>query len=500
METTEVRESTQNEKRDIRYVSRKETLAYGAANGGMVVNRNIITTYLNYFLINVFRVNSSAVASMFLLEGIWDIVNDPMMGVLVDRTRTRWGKLRPYLLAVPLPMAVITVFLTAGPLLISNPSENALSKIIYMFVTYTLWETFTTLMEVPFWGMSAAISPNPKDRTRVITSARFISTFFGGLPQFIVPLLLDASAKEGGPNIKHVFFGIGLVSGLVGMGFFSLAGIYTKERVPQALEEPTLRECLECMIKNPPLRLLMLRGVINTLGGIRNSFTTYFYVDVLGSASRSIIVGIPSGFTNWFAYLCLPLIRKWHNNNSKHMLYSSQITNAALSTVSYLLGMRNYNKPDFMMVLMMIKQGLAELFNGVNTVIPTEMTGETVDYMEWQTGRRPEGVSFAALSFLGKFGDVLARSLGAFLLKPIGYQTSPTHAAIPQTERTKKGIWFMFMAAPVLFDLLSMIPLRHYDLVGEKRETMLAELAERRALVSREMAEQEPDNAAKAQA
>jgi len=487
MEATQSKETPQSADRKqsrVRYVGRRETAAYGIANGGFVVNRNIISAYMNYYLINVFRVNSNAVASMYLLEGIWDIVNDPLTGVLVDRTRTRWGKLRPYLLAVPLPMALATVFLMAGPQLVSNPSENALSKIVYMFVTYTLWETFSTLSEVPFWGMSAAISPSPEDRTRVITSARFISTFFGGLPQFFIPVLLDASARVGGPDIKNVFFGIGLVSGIAGMGLFSLAGICAKERVPQSPQEPGLRECLDCMVKNPPLRLLMLRGIIGALGGVSGSFTTYFYVDLLGSASRSILVGIPSGITNWFAYLCMPQIRKWHKYNNKNMIYSSQVTTAALSAATYLLGLRNYHRPDFMTVLMMIKQGLAELFNGVNTVIPTEMTAETVDYMEWQTGRRSEGVSFAALSFVGKFGDVLARSLGAFLLGPIGYKTSAAHAVVPQSQRTKQGIWFIFMAVPVLFGLLSLIPLRYYDLVGAKRERMLAELAQRRAEVT----------------
>ena len=472
-----------------RYVGTGEAYAYGMANGGMIVNRTVINTYLNYFLINVFRINSGAVAAMFFLEGIWDIINDPLMGVLVDRTRTRWGKMRPWLLAAPLPMALATVALCAGPLLIQNTSESAISKIVYMVVSYTLWETFFTICDVPYWGMSASVSPSPGDRTRAITYARFISTFFGGIPQFIIPLLLDASTRPGGPDIRNIFFGIGLVSSIVGMGFFSLAGLFVKERVAQSSEEPTLRDCINCVVQNPPLRLLLLKDIVSALGGISSTFTTYFYLDVLGSASHAILVGIPSGITNLFAYTCLPLFKKYLKNDNKKIIYTSQISNAALSAAAYFVGMRRFASPAFMVVLMMIKQGLAELFNGVDTVIPTEMVAETVDYMEWTTGRRSEGVNFAAVSFVAKFSGVLARSLGAYLLGPIGYRTAPGSATVPQTQRTKQGIWFLFMAVPVAFRLLSLIPLAFYDLVGPKRERMLEELSAQRAQRAREAVE-----------
>jgi len=474
---------------DRRYINAREAYGFGMANGGMIVNRVVIGTYVNFFLVNVFRINPSAVATMFLLEGFWDIFNDPLMGILVDRTRTRWGKMRPWLIVAPLPMALATVALCAGPLLLQNPSENAISKIVYMAVAYTLWETCFTMCDVPYWGISAAVSPNPQDRTRIITYARFISTFFGGLPQFVIPILLDTSNKPGGPDIRNIFFGIGLVSGIVGMGFFSLAGIVARERVAQTSDAPSIRECLTCIVQNRPLRLLMLKDIVGALAGVSSTFTMYFYLDVIGSASSSIIVGIPSGFTNLFAYTCLPLFKKWLKNNNKKIIYTSQVTNAALNAIAYLLGMRNHSNTVFMVVLMMIKQGLGELFNGVDTVIPTEMVAETVDYMEWTTGRRTEGVSFAAMSFIGQFSGVLARSLGAFLLGPIGYRTAAGNATIPQSEFTKQGIWFMFMAVPVVFRLLSMIPLAFYDLVGPKREQMLEELSIQRAQRAKEAEE-----------
>ena len=461
-----------------RYVGWKESFTFGLANGGQNISLHVITFFLNYFFINVFNVNSSIVAVMLLIEGVWDTINDPLMGAMIDRTRTRWGKLRPFLLGVPVPLALTTVALFAGPLLITNPSENAVSKVVYMVATYFLWETLFTVADISFWSMSAALSPNPEDRTRAITSARFLSGVFGGFANATVPVILDLSNKTGGIDIKKAFLVIGLVTGIAGMGIFSMAGFKVKERVVQSDEEPSIRECLECIVKNPPLRYIIFKNFIGALGNVGGAFTTYFYLDVLGSASYSIAVGVVSAITDPISYLLVPAIKKRLDN--KQITIYSQIFTSVLNTAAYFIGLRRMPNIGFMVVLMIIKFGIEALANGVSAVVPTEMVAETVDYMEWKTGMRPEGVNFSVLSFFGKLSSVAARALGAFLLKPIGYQTSATNAVVPQSERTKQGIWFMFMAFPVIFRLLSLLPMYFYDLVGKKRDTMYEELAARR--------------------
>ncbi len=467
-----------------RYVSRRETIAYGLANGGQFLS-NFLSPYINYFFINVFHINSNAVAAMLLFEGFWDTVNDPLMGTLVDRTRTRWGKLRPYLLAVPLPLALTTILMSAGPMLLHNPSENAASKIVYMFVTYVLWEFFFTVCDIPFWSMSVAISPNPQDRTRVITSARFLSSFFSGLPIAVIPMLLDLAKNSATLELREVFFGLGLFSGITCFVLFSLAGLFTRERIVQSSKGPSLRECFQCILHNPPLRILILRSAILSFAGIGNSFATYYFVDVLGSASYSILAGLPGAVTNLIAYALIPIFKKRLDN--KQIIFVSQLSLSLLNAFAYFAGLGNFAKPSVIMPLIMLQQGIMALFNGVEQVVPTEMIGETVDYTEWTTGLRSEGVSFAMQTFLGKLTSTVARSLGAFLLKPIGYKTSAINAIIPQSMSTKKGIWFMFMASPTLFRVLSLIPMFFYDLVGEKRERMLRELSLSRAMLTQDI-------------
>ncbi|NLA77096.1 MAG: MFS transporter, partial [Clostridiales bacterium] len=267
------------------YVTTREFMIYGIANGGQCMSYNTLTGYLTYFFVNVFNIDARIVSTMLFLEGIWDTVNDPLMGMIVDKTRTRWGKLRPFLLGVPIPLAVTTALLFSGPLIVGNYSPTDYRKVIYMVITYFAWEFMYTIGDVPFWGLSTAISPNPNDRTKAITSARLISSIVGGLPTLFIPILLDlVSGGHIGTNLRVIFCLYSIVTSSLGMGLFSMSGLFVKERVIQSEEQPSLLESLKCLVTNRPLRILILKDILSALGGIGGVFSTYYLVDVLGSA------------------------------------------------------------------------------------------------------------------------------------------------------------------------------------------------------------------------
>lgn len=174
--------------KEIRYVGVKENLAYGFANAGQVFGYNLVAGgYLSLFFTKVFGIPGEAVATMILVLGIWDTINDPIMGGFIDKTRTRYGKLRPFLLFVPIPLSIATVMLFAGPEILADAKSTTV-KIVYMYISYFIWEFFYTIGDVPFWGMSTAISPSPGDRTRAISSARFISGLVGGISTATPPI------------------------------------------------------------------------------------------------------------------------------------------------------------------------------------------------------------------------------------------------------------------------------------------------------------------------
>lgn len=468
-----------------RYVGVKEHLAFGIANGGQCMSYTFMASYLTYFFVNVFNVDPVIVSTMLLIEGIWDAINDPLMGTVIDRTRTRFGKMRPYLFIIPVPLAIITCMLFAGPMIFPNSSPTDPLKVAYMIIIYFVWEFCYTISDVPFWGMSAAISPNPDDRSKAISSARFISSILGGLPGIVIAPIIDLT-KSGslGVSLRQVFFILGIVVSVVGMGLFSLAGIFTRERIAQSNEEIKFKDSFIYLFKNKPLLLLVLYNILGALGGIGGMFSNYYYIDVLGSATASLIIGIPGTIVGFVAYAFLPPMKKRFNN--KQLLFINGIMAAILPTIVFLIGTVNNNMKNMMVIapVMMIQGAINAIFNAVRCVIPTEMIADTVDYMEWKTGKRTEGMSFSILTFVGKFNNTVSRSLGVALLKAINYKTSNTNAIVPQTHQTQSKIWALFTIVPAILGLLNLIPLLFYDLVGEKKETMLRELAERREALS----------------
>ncbi len=472
------------------YVRPREFIMYGVANGGQCMSWNMFSGYITYFFVNLFNVDARIVSAMLFIEGIWDTINDPLMGSLIDKTRTRYGKLKPYLLGIPIPLAISTMFVFAGPLIFGDLASNSIIKVMYMIITYFVWETLYTVGDVAFWGLSAAVSPQPNDRTKTITSARIISGIVSAPSTLLLPIFIDLVNNHViSTSLRTVFFVFAVASSIVGMAIFSTSGFLIKERVVQSDDEPSFGECLKVLYTNKPLRLMILKDVLSSLGGIGGVFSTYYMVDVLGSVSISLIIGIPGTILGFASYLFLPAFKRRFNN--KQLLIISKVLSAILSVFKYLLciGGGRYKRIVSMSVVMALESTINSLMSSVNSVVTPEMIGETVDYSEWTTGQRTEGVSFSVLTFVGKFTNAVGRSAGAFLIPYIGYKTSSTGERVIQTEKTKGLIFSMSTIIPSLLGLFGLIPLFRYDLVGEKRSRMFTELEHARAKRARELSE-----------
>lgn len=462
-----------------RYVKKGEIAAYSLSGGGQVFGYELVTGYLTYFYINVFHIDPKLVGLMLLLEGIWDVVNNPLAGMVIDRTRTKSGKMLPYLRFLMAPLAIVTVLLFAGPYLIHDTSPVAISKIAFMFGTYFIWELFYTFTDVSYWGLSAAISPNPDDRSRVMTTTNFSQSVFSALPFILVPLLMDYSAANSDRlQMKTVFMLLGIIAGVVGIGLFALSGIFVKERVEQSVERSTFRESARELVTNSSLRAIVLSGLVRSLSGISIVFMNYYFIDVLGYASLSILAQIPAMVTWAFSYALIPIIKKrW---NEKQFSIIGSVLIGSVWIVSYLIGIKFYKSTAVMIPVIMIGQGLMGLINAPFSIILNEMMADSTDYSEWKTGKRSEGVSFSMKITTQKISGTIVQSFASMLLSGIGYVTSSQNARVPQTITVQQRIWMMFTLIPGIVYLLSAIPYFFYDLVGEKKAAMLRELAQRR--------------------
>ncbi|MBQ9531821.1 MAG: MFS transporter [Eubacterium sp.] len=483
-----------NDNKDIRYVGVKENLAYGFANAGQVFGYNMVAGgYLSLFFTKVFGIPGKAVATMILILGIWDTINDPLMGGIIDRTRTRYGKLRPYLLIVPIPLAVATIMLFAGPEILADAKTTTI-KIVYMYISYFIWEFFYTIGDVPFWGMSTAISPSPSDRTRAISTARFISSILGGLSTTFLVIMMDLSNNgKWSITLSQDFLILAVVSAFMLIFVFSLAGRKTKERVVQSIKEPSVLEGFKIMLKNKPLMMIILGNVIGTLTGLAGVFQTYYFSEVLNLNSAVLWISLPGTIFGFLTYLLIPKLKKKFDNRQIVML--NIIVRCVVGTVVFFAGLKFYNNSILVIsILLMLQNFIFSFFNTINAVIPTEMIGDTVDYMEWKTGERNEGVSFSVLTFVGKLSGSVSTSLGTALLPVIGLSFKTDSLGNRTTikgDKTDLYIWALFTLVPWLLGLLSLIPYFFYDLTGERLEIIRSDMKERRHELSKEVSENE---------
>lgn len=464
------------EKKQKRYVGVKETLIYGIANGGQCIGYNLIRQQLMIYLPVAFGIDYAYVSLMMTIMAFWDAFNDPIMGAVVDKTRTRYGKLRPYLVFVPIPLGITTILFFSGATFLRGSSDMV--KVVYMYITYFAWEFFYTIGDIPFWGLSAAISPNPLDRSRVIKSARLISGIIGGIPGIIVTVCLDLTKNDYQKAV--VFMILGIVAGTVGMFLFSLSGLMTKERMIQSNDEPSIIDCFKLMFRNKNLLLIVLSSIIGTLEGFGSAFTSIYYKSCLGIASLSLVAGIPGTITSFLTFgIMTPLEKKF---SSKRILYGNSFLKFAVSGIIFLIGLKNYTNSGLIVPLLAI-YGIFTSFSGsINAVIPTKMISETVDYMEWKTGERSEGMAFSLLTFISKLTGSLSTALSFAVAPLIGLRQMGENFEIPEDGEinTKLWLWGFMTIVPTTLGLLSLIPYKFYDLEGEKLQRIQEDLRRKR--------------------
>lgn len=471
-----------------RYVGIKENLCYGFANAGQVFGYNIFTTYLSFFFVTVFGLPPVAVASMVLVTGIWDTFNDPVMGGIIDKTRTRYGKLRPYLLFVPIPLGIVTVLFFAGPMILGDV-KSVIVKVIWMYVSYLLWEFFYTIGDVSFWGMSAAISPSASDRTRAITSARLISGIVGGLTGPLMSILIDMSNHGAiGWNLRQVFLFMGIIAGTAGMLLFSMAGFFTKERVVQSSDDPKILDSFKFLFQNRPLQLLIGYHVFGTFGSIGRVLGSYYYIMTLGYASLGVLAGLPGMISGFVAYGFIPKLRA--RFLPKQLIIGNTVFRLVVVVITFFLGVSHYTDPKWIIPIIAVQNFFLSMSDSLNMVVPTTMIGDTVDYMEWKTGKRNEGMSFAVLTFISKLTTSLSNSLGTLCIGLVGL------VSVAGTEQMMKNVggvntdfwlWSFFTIIPGVLSILQIVPLFWYDLQGEKLEKIQKEMMEHRQKRAREV-------------
>ncbi len=457
------------------YVGVKESAAYVLND---VSNTFNINSFQERYIWDVVKIDFTVSAVVNIFTSAWDTINDILLGSLVDSTRTRLGKFRPYLLGLQVPLTLLGAIYWLIPFIFPGSSGTHIPKLIFYFAFSVIQETATTAMNLAKGGYMSTTTPNPNERVRLITLAELLSGYLGeDMPRYIFGALYDLIVNEK-INMKlstaFMSFGVGcsVLSSLLTLYYF----FNSKERVPQSLERPNVREGLRAIVTNYPVLLMCLSDF---LGGFAvSSSESNYFIDVFGSYSLITIANIPSSLNGSISYGFIPFLRK--KFSSKALWVGADIYGDILSLGFFLFGMinKNYTKMIPMVVAVGVREWFYKWAFGVNKVINSDLWNEAMDFCEWKHGYRMEATTSVAKSLVLKIQGSLMSSVRNIILKKIGYVQGIKIGT--QSDRTKFWLFALCSAVPTISGALGIIPKFLWPLTKEKRARMYKELAERR--------------------
>ncbi len=503
----------------------KEALAYGVAGFGQNFICTIIGSYLTIFLTDALLFGAEgvtigsvtgamAVAYLMLGTRIFDAFNDPIMGSIVDKTRTKWGKCRPYLKWMAIPIAIMTIacFLPVF-------QAKATTSFVLIAIIYVIWSVVYTVADVPYWGLSTCMTNDTVVRGNLLTVTRLLCTLGAGIVTVFIPIItngitakfkytaddidvimVDKAAEiqklvanqgltveeaantfvntvikgqeiANADTLKWTYFiaAVVLVIAAVPMFFYGFKN--TKERFTADDNPPSLGHNLKLLFKNDQLLLVVISGI---LGGARMVYTytggLYFAKYVLqneGLYSIITLLVVPGGLV---ASLLVPWMSK--KFTKKWAYVAVHIFGGVVMAIMYFIG---YDAP-WKLIVAAIGLILLGIPQGVNNIITYAMIGDTVDYLEWKTGERGEGICFAMQTLMNKVGMAVGAFIGVISFAAAGIDAETGYISAEGANT----LWNMLVLSGVISMFACAVPVMFYKITEKKQAEMVAEIAARK--------------------
>lgn len=447
-------------------LSFKEKVGYGLGDTASNLYFQMFINFLLFFYTDVFGISAAVAGTMLMVSRFWDAAADPIMGIISDRTNTKWGKFRPYLIWSSGPLAIF------GVLTFITPNFSATGKIVYAYITFTLVMVAYTAVNIPYSALLGVISSNSQERTSVSTF-RFVLAFVGA---FVVQgLTLPLVNFLGGGNQRLGFPLTMVIYGILACILFYITFSTTKERViPPVSQKSSLKEDLKNLITNRPWMYLLIMSIF-TLGYIiiRSGTILYYFKYYVGSeelaslfmvlGTIAVIIGVAS--TQFFA-------KKF----GKKKFY---IVVMSLSTI--LTAIFYFVSKDQIILIFVLNIGISFVM-APQAPLLWAMYADSADYSEWKNNRRATGLIFSAATFAQKFGMAVGGGMAGWLLAFFGFI-----ANTPQSTFTLNGIRLMMSFIPAVGSLVATIAALFYELDDAKMEKIEEDLKSRKQEVLAEV-------------
>lgn len=478
-------ENTQSKK----YLSFKEIAAYSLGLFGFQAIVGLLNSYQAEFDSLILGANIAIVGILILVAKIISAVADPIVGSLVDRSKSKHGKFKSMIMYSVVPLLVFTAVVFV------KVPFNGFGLYAWIFITYLIWSIAMTMGDVPSQGIASALTPDPTERTNVVSISNTFKQIGFSACVVIVPIVcliikggskvIVAKGEKDAQMIPSEYLGTAILTAILGCALFALIPLVNKERVKvQSNEKTTAKDMIGALKNNKPLMLVIVSYFLGFGRQMAMGIQVQAAYVFLGSQNLVAVLGVVTAVGSMISMAICPMLIKKMNEKNAYILLS--VYGFAASIFSFVIGHFWFNNPSniVLTVLFYASLFLIGLQFGAVTLMPMIMTADAVDYYEYETGKRMEGAAYSILTLTIKVCLALGTALGLVFVQISGYADTLA-AATPNvdvdfTVKTKDIIFFAYTVVPGVLALLSVIPMFKYDIVGEKKQAISKALQERR--------------------
>ena len=496
--------------------TKKEAAGFLVGMFGQNLIYNIVVTGLYFYFQNVICLPAMALGWIMTISRIWDAINDPMMGTIVDKTHSKWGKCRPYLIIFPAIIGLVTIlaFLNGNYATADTTTQKVLI-VAWAAISYIAWGMCFTVCDIPLWGITSLMTEDENDRSKILGLARMVAGV-GGIGVLVVQIAQAVAGAFGG-DMQKGFIVTVIIMTVVATILFEFAGLFTKERVDKSEKSYTFKENFKIMFGNKPFRQILISGILRSpiqlLMIVAMTLVTYYYANgnimnilvynddgSLAGINVKILIGlgcVAAGlFVGQFVAMGVtPLIIKKVEKKTLYNVYSiAGAVPYALIFVFYKVSGGDLTTTFWSIIIGICMLFGSAAFGGIN-VLQSVMIADCVDYEEYYNGIRTDGVFFSGQSFITKLAAGISTIVSSAVYAIVGYSGANVDKLNKAIEnganfltydggtgagKYAEAMFFLISIPPAIGMILSAIPTLKYAMTDAEHKEILSELVSRR--------------------
>ena len=453
----------------------REKIFYGVGAVGLDLSYGMFYSFLSYYLSSVLGLKEAFLLLLTPIARIWDGINDPMMGTIVDNTKTKFGKYRPWILIGAIANGTVLF------LLFTNFGLSGTPLYIYIGIMYILWGMTNTMADIPYWSMVPSFTSDPKDRNMVSTVARTFSGLGQGIITIATPIILPMLSSGIKTDKGYSAAGFSRWAGILGicLVLFSLICVISTKEKNVVYGEKTkfsFKKIFTVLKSNDQLLVFMLFAMLSNAGWYLTSGTAvYYFSDVLGEPKAQSLFQTIGAAGSVLGLLVIPILSKWFNK--KRIYQISLLTTIAGYILMYIFGPLLKITIALDVAYILSSTGIASMF-----VAQTIFLADIVDYGEYKNGERNESITFSMKGFLQKMAYTIQTVILFGGLALVNYNEQITSATKQINDTTKTAIGIICFGAPAVLVLLSLIVFsKKFKLHGELADKVHDYIVEKRS-------------------